>query len=37
MLEPFNQNLSEYGYVLQNFWNNYGGEKVVADPFAEKS
>ncbi|ABL82709.1 MULTISPECIES: isochorismatase family protein [unclassified Nocardioides] len=33
MLEPFNQNLSEYGYVLQNFWNNYGN-KVVADPFA---
>lgn len=33
MLEPFNQNLSEYGYVLQNFWNNYG-QKTVADPFA---
>lgn len=32
MLEPFNQNLSEYGYVTQNFWNNYG-QKVVEDPF----
>lgn len=37
MLEPFNQNLSEYGYVLQNFWNNYGGEKRVPDPFAEQN
>lgn len=32
MLDPFNQNLSEYGFVLQNFWNNVGGH-VVPDPF----
>lgn len=32
MLEPFNQNLSEYGFVLQNFWNNVGGH-TVPDPF----
>ncbi|HSX66856.1 isochorismatase family protein [Nocardioides sp.] len=35
MLEPFNQNLSEYGYVLQNFWNNIG-TPVVPDPFGMK-
>lgn len=32
MLEPFKQNLSEYGFVLQNYWNNVGGH-VVPDPF----
>jgi nicotinamidase-related amidase len=32
MLAPFNQNLSEYGFVLQNFWNN-ANQHVVADPF----
>jgi hypothetical protein len=32
MLEPFNKNLSEYGFVLQNFWNNANGH-VVPDPF----
>ena len=32
MLEPFVQNLSEYGFVLQNFWNN-ANQHVVADPF----
>ena len=32
MLEPFKENLSEYGYVLQNFWDNYG-QKIVPDPF----
>jgi hypothetical protein len=32
MLEPFNQSLSEYGFVLQNFWNNASGH-VVRDPF----
>lgn len=32
MLEPFNQNLSEYGFVLQNYWNNANGH-VVPDPF----
>lgn len=34
MLDPFFQNLPEYGYVAQNFWNNVAG-KAVADPFAE--
>jgi len=33
MLEPFFQNLPEYGYVAQNFWNN-AGDRAVADPFA---
>jgi nicotinamidase-related amidase len=32
MLEPFIQNLSEYGFVLQNFWNNANQHKVP-DPF----
>jgi nicotinamidase-related amidase len=32
MLAPFNQNLSEYGFVLQNFWNN-ANQHVVPDPF----
>ncbi|HZR69975.1 MAG TPA: isochorismatase family protein [Burkholderiales bacterium] len=32
MLEPFVQNLSEYGFVLQNFWNN-ANRHVVPDPF----
>ncbi|NSY46447.1 isochorismatase family protein (plasmid) [Rhizobium sp. NIBRBAC000502774] len=32
MLEPFVQNLSEYGFVLQNFWNNANGH-TVSDPF----
>ncbi len=32
MLEPFFQNLPEYGYLAQNFWNNVGGH-TVADPF----
>ncbi|MYT73480.1 MULTISPECIES: isochorismatase family protein [unclassified Streptomyces] len=32
MLDPFKQNLSEYGFVLENFWNNVGGH-VVPDPF----
>ena len=36
MLEPFFQNLSEYGFVTQNFWNNVGGH-VVPDPFATVS
>jgi len=33
MLEPFRENLSEYGYVLGNFWSNYG-QKSVPDPYA---
>jgi nicotinamidase-related amidase len=32
MLGPFIQNLSEYGFVLQNFWNN-ANQHVVPDPF----
>jgi nicotinamidase-related amidase len=32
MLEPFRQNLPEYGFVLENFWNNANGH-VVPDPF----
>lgn len=32
MLEPFNKNLPEYGFVVQNFWNNANGH-VVTDPF----
>jgi nicotinamidase-related amidase len=32
MLEPFFQNLSEYGWITQNYWNN-AGQKTVPDPF----
>jgi len=32
MLGPFIQNLPEYGFVLQNFWNN-ANQHVVPDPF----
>lgn len=32
MLEPFRQNLPEYGFVLDNFWNNANGH-AVNDPF----
>jgi nicotinamidase-related amidase len=32
MLAPFIENLSEYGFVLQNFWNN-ANQHVVTDPF----
>jgi nicotinamidase-related amidase len=32
MLEPFDQNLSEYGFVTENFWNN-ANQHVVGDPF----
>lgn len=32
MLQPFTDNLSEYGFVLQNFWNNANGH-TVPDPF----
>lgn len=32
MLDPFIQNLPEYGFVLQNFWNN-ANQHVVPDPF----
>ena len=32
MLEPFIQNLSEYGFVLQNFWNN-ANQHTIPDPF----
>lgn len=33
MLDPFVNHLPEYGFVLQNFWNNAGAEPAVADPF----
>ena len=33
MLDPFVNHLPEYGFVLQNFWNNAGETPVVADPF----
>ncbi|AMU04706.1 isochorismatase (plasmid) [Burkholderia cenocepacia] len=32
MLAPFVENLPEYGFVLQNFWNN-ANQHVVPDPF----
>lgn len=32
MLAPFQENLSEYGFVLSNFWNN-ANQHVVKDPF----
>jgi hypothetical protein len=32
MLAPFIHNLSEYGFVLQNFWNN-ANQHTVPDPF----
>ena len=32
MLEPFNKNLPEYGFVLQNFRSN-ANDHVVPDPF----
>jgi nicotinamidase-related amidase len=32
MLEPFNQNLPEYAFVIGNFWNNANGH-TVPDPF----
>jgi nicotinamidase-related amidase len=32
MLDPFVNHLPEYGFVLQNFWNN-ANQKVVTDPF----
>ena len=32
MLAPFIQNLPEYGFVLQNFWNN-ANQHTVTDPF----
>ena len=33
MLDPFVNHLPEYGFVLQNFWNNAGEQPAVADPF----
>ncbi len=32
MLAPFIQNLPEYGFAVQNFWNNVN-QKLVPDPF----
>ncbi len=34
MLTPFTDNLPEYGWVLQNYWNNASETPAVADPFA---
>ena len=34
MFAPFKEQMPEYGWVIQNFWDNYG-QKVVPDPFAE--
>lgn len=36
MLDPFVNHLPEYGFVLQNFWNNVGETPAVADPFGLK-
>ena len=34
MLDPFVNGLPEYGWVLQNFWNNANSQKrPVQDPF----
>ncbi len=35
MLDPFVNHLPEYGFVLQNFWNNAGDEPAVPDPFGQ--
>ena len=32
MLEPFKQNLPEYGFAVQGFWDRFGG-RAVPDPF----
>ena len=32
MLDPFTNDLPEYGFVIQNFWNN-ANQHVVSDPF----
>ena len=32
MLDPYTNNLPEYGFVLQNFWNN-ANQRLVEDPF----
>jgi hypothetical protein len=32
LLGPFNDELPEYGFVIQNFWNN-ANQHVVPDPF----
>jgi nicotinamidase-related amidase len=33
MLEPFVSGLPEYGWIVQNFWNNAGEKPAVSDPF----
>lgn len=35
MLEPFEKNLSEYGFVIENYWNN-AKHPTVDDPFSSK-
>jgi hypothetical protein len=32
MFAPFNQNLSEYGFLMQNFWNN-ANQHVLRNTF----
>ncbi|WP_288530866.1 isochorismatase family protein [uncultured Secundilactobacillus sp.] len=34
MLKPFRDHLSEYGYVIENYWNNANGH-TVEDPFGQ--
>lgn len=34
MFEPFLKQLPEYGFLIQNFWNNANGH-VVPDPFGQ--
>lgn len=34
MFEPFTNNLPEYGFIVQGFWNN-AGQRIVADPFGK--
>jgi nicotinamidase-related amidase len=33
MFEPFKKHLPGYAFVIQNFWDNAGGQKAVPDPF----
>ena len=32
MFDPFTNELPEYGFVIQGFWNN-ANQRVVKDPF----
>ena len=33
MLDPFTNNLPEYGFVLQNYWNSANPDTAIKDPF----